>query len=126
MRIQEIIKESINPDIMDPRFVHEQHIGDYTYRAFYKENSGNPKLRIECFDGKKRIAFVTFAITGDALVSDVTYTFKKYREQGIASTMYAYAKMLGNDIAPSPEKTDQGEEMWNAWDKSGASQHLSK
>jgi hypothetical protein len=38
--------------------------------------------------------------------------------------MYAYAKMLGNDIKPSFIRTDQGKGMWTAWEKSGDAKHL--
>jgi hypothetical protein len=45
---------------------------------------------------------------------------------GIASTMYAYAKMLGNDVRPSTVQMPGGKAMWKAWRKSGAAKHLMK
>lgn len=126
MRITEIINEAVNPDILHPDFHHEQEIGDYRYAAFYyKPHEKNPaKLRIECYDGDKRVGVATFAVTDDALVSDVTQVLKKYQGQKISTTMYAYAKMLGNDIIPSAELTDDGKAMWDAWHKSGEAAHI--
>jgi GNAT superfamily N-acetyltransferase len=124
MRIQEIIKESINPDILNPKFKHKQTIGDYTFVANYLEEKDGPKLQITGFHDGNRIAEIKFAITNNALVSDISWIQKSYRGQGIGSTMYSYAKMLGNDIAPSKELTDQGKAMWKAYYKSGAAKHL--
>ena len=38
--------------------------------------------------------------------------------------MYAYAKMLGNDIKPSSNRSDLGKTMWSAWEKAGNAQHI--
>jgi GNAT superfamily N-acetyltransferase len=38
--------------------------------------------------------------------------------------MYAYAKMLGNDIRASHNQTSQGQAMWAAWEKAGNAKHL--
>jgi hypothetical protein len=38
--------------------------------------------------------------------------------------MYAYAKMLGNDIIPSYNQTSQGKAMWAAWEKADDAKHL--
>lgn len=124
MRINEVITESVNPDILNPEFYHKQQIGDYTYVATFKDAKGKPKLRIECFYGDERVAYVEFDITDKALVSDITWIMKAHRNKGIASTIYAYAKMMGNDIAPSKEQTDMGKKMWDAWYKSGEAKHL--
>jgi hypothetical protein len=53
---------------------------------------------------------------GDSwLESDDTKVKEKYRGKGIATAMYQYAKDLGNDIKPSPYKSNAGGEMWKAW-----------
>jgi hypothetical protein len=126
MRITEIINEEINSDILDPRFKHKQKFGDYTLVASSTEAKGKPKLKIIGFYDDKRVAEVTFDVNlaDDALVSDVTWIMKAHRGKGLASMIYAYAKMLGNDIAPSPEQTDMGKGMWDAWYKSGEAEHL--
>jgi hypothetical protein len=38
--------------------------------------------------------------------------------------MYAYAKMLGNDIKPSDYQLRRGIAMWDAWKKAGDDKHL--
>lgn len=126
MRITEIITETVNPEISHPDFYDEQEIGDYKYAAFYfKPYKKRPaKLRIECYDGDKRAGVATFTVTDAALVSDVTQVRKKYQGKKISTTMYAYAKMLGNDIIPSAELTDDGKAMWDAWHKSGEAAHI--
>lgn len=58
------------------------------------------------------------------LESQQTEVEPEYKNQGVASTMYAYAKMLGNDVKPSPYQSDEGKDMWKSWRKSGAAKHL--
>ena len=136
MRAKEFINEKINPDVLDPRFSHTQQIGDYTYKAFaYEGRPGVKFLRVQAFvnesdNAMDRIGDVLFRITDDErgghLESINTFVADEYQKQGIASTMYAYAKMLGNDIQPSKDQLPPGEAMWAAWEKSGDAQHLMK
>lgn len=134
MRVNEIIAEKINPDILDPRFTHTQEIGDYAYKAFaYEGRPGVKFLRIQAFadatdNPMDRIGDVLFRITDDAtggyLESINTFVADEYQKKGIASTMYAFAKMLGNDIQPSKDQLPAGQAMWKAWKKSGDAKHL--
>jgi len=136
MRASEFINEEINPDILDPRFSHTQKIGDYTYKAFaYEGRPGVKFLRVQAFvnesdNAMDRIGDVLFRITDDNLGGHLesinTFVADEYQKQGIASTMYAYAKMLGNDIQPSKDQLPPGQAMWKAWEKSGDAQHLMK
>jgi 8-oxo-dGTP pyrophosphatase MutT (NUDIX family) len=122
------LKEAINPDIRNKNFKHTQVIGDYTYTASVEIFLGEPLLNIKAYHGNKEIGHVLFEIYGTKingyLESGGTEVDPKYRNKGVASTMYAYAKMLGNDIKPSYNRTDQGKAMWAAWNKSGDTRHL--
>jgi hypothetical protein len=82
---------------------------------------------IKCYDDGKMIGRVEFYTTfGDSLVSALTNVHPDYQKQGIASTMYAYARMLGNTIEPSASQLPPGKKMWKAWKKSGDAQYLMK
>lgn len=128
------ITEAINTDIMHRNFKHQQQIGDYTFKA--KSVRFNRQkivlLRISCYKGKEEIGYADFEIKGPGhgrgsesrLESDMTWVSKDHRQEGIASTMYAYAKMLGNDIAPSSIQLPSGKKMWDAWEKTGDAEHL--
>jgi hypothetical protein len=129
MRAREFINEEINPDVLDPRFNHTQEINGYTYTAklepdrFHKANL----FVIRCYDDGKMIGQAKFYTTfGDSLVSALTTVQPAYQKSGIASTMYAYARMLGNTIEPSASQLPPGKKMWKAWKKSGEAQHLMK
>lgn len=127
MRAKEFINEVTNPDIHDNQFNHQQEIGDYLYTAKTDNNSGyGNQLIIKVYDGRKEIGFVEFVEEPEdkVLISGNTWVHKNYREQGIATTMYAYAKMLGNDIVPSWDQTDQGSRMWQSWNQAKQSKHI--
>jgi predicted GNAT family acetyltransferase len=146
-----VVVEAINPDILNPKFSHKQEIGDFTYTAsteqakqyrwepypgapVFDADTSNPYyiitwLNIKCFDNNKQIALAIFEVKGNEknqqwLESYQTSVEKSYRGRGIASSMYAYAKMLGNDVKPSSSQSDQGQSMWKAWRKSGEAKHL--
>jgi len=123
------VAEAINPDVLDPRFNHKQKIGDYTYIAGLEpdEWADEDLFVIRCYDGEKMIGQARFYTTfGDSLVSALTTVEPEYQKQGIASTMYAYARMLGNTIEPSASQLPSGKKMWKAWKKSGDAKHLMK
>lgn len=123
------VSEEINPDVLDPRFNHKQKIGDYTYTAGLEPDGWAVEdlFVIRCYDGEKMIGQARFYTTfGDSLVSALTTVKPEYQKQGIASTMYAYARMLGNTIEPSASQLPPGKKMWKAWKKSGDAQYLMK
>jgi len=152
MKIHEIIDEAVNPDILNPKFQHKQEIGNFMYTASVEQakqerwepypgapvidaGTSNPYylvtwLYIKCFDNNKKIGEAIFAVKGSNnkqwLESYQTKVEPLYQGRDIASTMYAYAKMLGNDIKPSSNQSDQGRGMWKAWRKSGEANHLTK
>jgi hypothetical protein len=90
------------------------------------EELSDGKILIGCYDGDALVGKAHFEIRPKQgwLESANTEVNKKYQKKGIASTMYAYAKMLGNDITPSPHQSNMGKKMWAAWDKSGDAQYL--
>lgn len=121
------IDEEVNPDVR-PGFNHIQQMGDFVFSA---KSSERDHLTIFCYHKGDRVGeaqFVTHrsdARRNDAwLESDITWVNKEYRGQGIASMMYAYAKMLGNDIKPSGDQLPPGRDMWKSWKKSGDDKHL--
>jgi hypothetical protein len=125
------VEETINADILNRRFKHTQTIGDYTYKASVEIFLDEPLLNIKAYDGTKEIGHVMFEIfhwedkpTKSHIESGGTIVEPAYQNKGVASTMYAYAKMLGNDIRASSNRTDHGKAMWAAWEKSGDAKHL--
>lgn len=127
MRAKEFINEEINPDIYHSDFKHEVEMHGYRYTAEVDNNSGyGNQLIIKAYDGNTEIGNAEFIEEphDKALISANTWVKEQYEGQGIATNMYAYAKMLGNDIIPSWNQTDQGERMWRSWNQSGQSKHI--
>jgi GNAT superfamily N-acetyltransferase len=133
--VKQGLAETINSSILNKKFKHKQVIGDYTYTATSEDFEGSPLLWIKAYDGKKEIGHILFEIivrspggkrkaSADYLESGGTEVDPAYRDKGVASTMYAYAKMLGNDIQASYNQTSQGKAMWKAWEKAGDAKHL--
>ena len=125
MRAKEFIAEEINTDILDSRFHHQQEIGGYIYTATTSKDYGL-ELIVKAYDGKKQIGQCDFEVLEDqqALVSNDTWVDDDYQGQGIATTMYAYAKMLGNDIVPHEIQSDAGSRMWRSWNQSKQSKYI--
>lgn len=133
MRISELINEEINPDIRNPNFFDEQEINGFKYTARSKvgvlagTELPTTDLFIRCYDGEKLAGKVDFEVRVKFgkkwLESYETAVLPEYQNKGIAATMYAYAKMLGNDVKPSPFQSDQGKKMWKKWGKDA--KHLS-
>jgi hypothetical protein len=121
MRAKEFINEEINPAIEDPSFKHEVEMHGNRYTA---ESENGNVLIINVYDGDKKIADTQFVINGDSLESSMTWVSPSYQGQNLATNMYAYAKMLGNDIVPSDWQTDAGNRMWRSWNQSGQSKHI--
>jgi len=125
MRAKEFINEEVNPDIYHPEFKHEVEMHGYRYTA---ESKRHPTygiiFYIKVFDGDETVAQTWYTIDDDSLVAGTTVVKPEYRGQNIATNMYAYAKMLGNDITPSSNQLDAGQAMWKAWNQSGQSKHI--
>jgi GNAT superfamily N-acetyltransferase len=129
--VEQGVTETINTDILNRRFRHTQVIGDYTYKASVERFMGEPLLSIKAYDRDREIGHILFEIfhwedkpAKSHIESGGTEVDPAYRNKGVASTMYAYAKMLGNDIRASYNQTSQGQAMWAAWEKAGDAKHL--
>lgn len=118
MRIDDVITESINPDILNPDFQHRQEIDGFVYTAESKVYFNKlDTLKIRCYNHEnEEIASVLFEVKQGKWLQAVQVVVEpEYRGEGLANTMYAYAKMLGNTIKPSGTQTDQGKAMWAKW-----------
>jgi GNAT superfamily N-acetyltransferase len=131
------VTEAINPDITNPEFGHQQQIGDYLYVARYWSKG----LKITAYHGNKQIGYAELMYQSAPfddfadpkttpkriwLESEWTRVDPKYQRQGIMSTMYAYAKMLGNSVKPSQTRSDDAKAAWKSWRQSGDAQHLTR
>lgn len=143
MRAKEFVSEVVNPETLGdpndtgsgPAWEHTVRIGPYIYKAEHYLALGDiPGLVISAYDprkpvGKQYIGRAVFVLHTEEdnqqwLQSDDTEVEEKYRGKGVASRMYAYAKMLGNDIKPSPYQSQMGKQMWHKWNEKGDAQHL--
>lgn len=128
MIANEFINEEINPDILNPAFETSQEIDGLLYHAKTFIYPNQPQyLYITCFDKGEQVGYVKFYIHGEVdekLTAALTNVIPSYRKRGVASTMYAYAKMLGNDVYPSRFQSDDGERMWMKWGRKGDAKHL--
>lgn len=130
------INETVNPEIFNipdnaPGFKTELiEMGDFMFdaRSFLGGYDGDESgLQIRAYDfkrpkGQQTIAHADFILQTNRkgntwLESDDTWVHEDYRGRGVASTMYAFAKMLGNDIKPSSIQTISGRGMWRGWGK---------
>jgi GNAT superfamily N-acetyltransferase len=125
------LKETVNHDVFNPAFNDTQIFDGLTYRATSEEDhQGKPYFVIRVYDDAfVRVGLVKFALYkddkgGEWLESLISAIHPEYQGKGIASNIYAYARMLGNTIKPSSDQTAQGRAMWTGWTKSGAAKHL--
>ena len=138
------VNEAVDIQTLDPNFKHQMKFGRYIYIATgtkgantykskgYDSGEDSPGLSIEVFDpynrSKNPIAHARFIAHRDKggeywLESDMTSVEPDYRGQNIAYQIYAYVKMLGNDIKKSTDtdgelnQTKLGKKMWRGWGK---------
>jgi GNAT superfamily N-acetyltransferase len=128
--IRQGVAEVVNKELWHPERMFKQRvpIGDYEFEA--RETIGGMgdydanALTIIAYDPRRKknkqvIGNANFVVKGRgskrSLVSDDTYVDPKYRGEGIATMMYAYAKSLGNDIKGSNIQTPMGKKMWANW-----------
>jgi hypothetical protein len=122
--------EDYDRSMLSNGFNTEQEINGILYKAVGKSFKGiyGGTLTITAYDKNKKIGQAQFTdhFEKSGLESLSTDVDPAYQRQGIASTMYAYARMLGNTIHPSILQTKQGEKMWKGWKKSGDAKFLKK
>jgi hypothetical protein len=129
-KLKHFVKEDYDRSMLRDGFSTEQEINGILYKAVGKSFKGSygGTLTITAYDKNKKIGIAQFTdhFEKSGLESLNTDVDPAYQRQGIASTMYAYARMLGNTIHPSIVQTKQGEKMWKGWKKSGDAKFLKK
>lgn len=124
MRATDLVSEMINPDTRHSEFSHELEIDGITYRAI---NSGED-LVIKAYTPENVVVgaakFLLPKQDTHAMSSTWTKVAPLFKKQGIASNMYAYARMLGNSIKPANFQLDAGRKMWDKWRENGDAKHL--
>jgi GNAT superfamily N-acetyltransferase len=71
------------------------------------------KLTIDADTHGRNLARVVFDVAGQILVAQDLLVDERYRGQGIASSMYDYAKELGYRVQRSADQTDAGKQFWD-------------
>ena len=122
MRAYEFVAESreeFNQEIMQPGFEFSQEINGVTYEVTNDEGLG-PVVTVTD-KNKEVIAQAAFwkHKTRPGLESLNTYVEPAWQGQGIAANMYAVIRMLGANISPSTNQTDDGQAMWAKWNQQG-------
>jgi GNAT superfamily N-acetyltransferase len=136
MRAQEFIPERVNAEVIEPGYsVRRQLPNGLIIQADAMTpflDDPDPYLRdlrgvtIRVFDpnsdswihDKFGIAEVRFLARQDKKTGEWNLrpsgvqVNPKYQRQGIASAMYNFARMLGNDVIPGVAQTAQGEAFW--------------
>jgi len=127
MRAQEFLreyKEKFNQDVMQPGFEFRQEINGVMYEVTNDQGFG-PVVTVTDKNNEV-IAQAGFwkHKTRPGLESLSTHVEPEWQGQGIAANMYAVMRMLGANISPSTNQTDDGQAMWNKWEKQGDATHI--
>ncbi len=106
------VDEQVQPELTNGEgFEHTVDRNGITLKA---ASNGHGALQIKAFVQGKKAGEAYFEMTPDNqhIASDDTHVDQRFRRKGIATVMYQYAKELGNSIAPSPDRTPDGNAMW--------------
>ena len=106
------VDEQVQPELTNGEgFEHTVDRNGITLKA---ASNGHGALQIKAFVQGKKAGEAYFEMTPDNqhIASDDTHVDPRFRRTGIATVMYQYAKELGNSIAPSPDRTPDGNAMW--------------
>ena len=60
----------------------------------------------------------------EALVAAGVYVDPAYQRKGVASSMYSFAKELGNDVIPSVDQSDDARAMWAGMQQKGVAENF--
>ena len=117
-------KEKFNQAIMKPGFEFSQEINGVTYEVTNDQGFG-PVVTVTDKNNEV-IAQAGFwkHKTRPGLESLSTHVEPEWQGQGIAANMYAVMRMLGANISPSTNQTDDGRAMWDKWKKQGDAKHI--
>jgi len=122
------LSEKINPETLKRFFNKEKDMGWYKLQAAgdLKSRMADepPTLTIRAFltDGGAEIGELHLKIAAheylknnpgaEALVAGGVDVDSDYRRKGVASSMYRFAKELGNDVIDSFDQSDDAKAMW--------------
>ena len=117
-------QEKFNQEIMKPGFEFRQEINGVTYEV--TNNQGFGPVVTVTDKNNEVIAQAGFwkHKTRPGLESLSTHVEPEWQGQGIAANMYAVMRMLGANISPSTNQTDDGRAMWDKWEKQGDAGHI--
>jgi GNAT superfamily N-acetyltransferase len=71
------------------------------------------ELTIDADTHGRNLARVVFDVNGQTVVARDLLVDERYRGQGIAASMYDWAKELGYRVQRSADQTDAGKQFWN-------------
>jgi hypothetical protein len=130
MRANEFTNEAINPNILKPGFNKTQDMGTYTLKAYVDPKYTDPHLMVNVIDKRtghtigwtyfqpvnqagKYIKDWNQINSGSHLEALGTQVNPGQQGQGVASSMYNFARKLGAQIKPSTlAQTPAGEAFW--------------
>ena len=117
-------REKFNQEIMQPGFEFRLEINGVTYEVTNDQGFG-PVVTVTDKNNEV-IAQAGFwkHKTRPGLESLSTHVEPEWQGQGIAANMYALMRMLGANISPSTNQTDDGQAMWAKWEKQGDADHI--
>jgi hypothetical protein len=117
-------QEKFNRAIMQPGFEFRQEINGVTYEVTNDQGFG-PVVTVTD-NNNEVIAQAGFwkHKTRPGLESLSTHVEPEWQGQGIAANMYAVMRMLGANISPSTNQTDDGRAMWKKWHQQGDAKHI--
>ena len=133
-RGEETVWEEINPQTRQADFKDQREINGLVYSADteVEEFKGHTytKLHITVRNNRgERLGYAWFTLPDNdagAMTCSFITVPDQHQKKGIATTMYAYARKLGNSIERSTTQLGPGRDMWTAWDKSGFSKELAE
>jgi len=137
------LSEKINPKTLTRGFVQEKDMGWYTLQAVgdFASRMADEPPTMEIYamlkpeagkrDGKQigqlslKIAqgiFLKNNPGAEALVAGGVDVDSAYQRKGVASSMYAFAKELGNDVIASVDQSDDAVAMWKGMQAQGVAE----
>jgi GNAT superfamily N-acetyltransferase len=137
------LSEKINPKTLTRGFVQEKDMGWYTLQAVgdFASRMANEPPTMEIYamlkpeagqrDGKQigqlslKIAqgrFLKDNPGAEALVAGGVDVDAAYQRKGVASSMYQFAKELGNDVIASVDQSDDAVAMWKGMQAKGVAE----
>ena len=141
--VAEGLSEKINPKTLTRGFVQEKDMGWYTLQAVgdFASRMANEPPTMEIYamlkpeagqrDGKQigqlslKIAqgrFLKDNPGAEALVAGGVDVDAAYQRKGVASSMYQFAKELGNDVIASVDQSDDAVAMWKGMQAKGVAE----